>query len=82
MIYVNPQGEYPFYKIDLQTENPDWKDGDPLPEGWLEIEFPPKPIEVVGKVLVYSETLDWIDGKPVQNWIYLDPPTKEPEVIE
>ena len=38
MLYISPTGQYPRFYGDIQLENPDWKLGDPLPTGWIEVE--------------------------------------------
>ena len=38
MLLINPEGEYPRYIGDLLLANPDWQEGDILPEGWVQVQ--------------------------------------------
>jgi hypothetical protein len=37
MLFIAPENKYPRYIGDLQLENPSWKNGDKLPDGWIEV---------------------------------------------
>lgn len=37
-LFINEKNEYPRYIGDLLLVNPEWKDGDALPEGWKEVQ--------------------------------------------
>lgn len=44
-IYIHEPADYPRYEADIIRENPDWKVGQPLPDGWHEVTevTPPTP---------------------------------------
>lgn len=37
MYLINPNNEYPRHIGDLLAEHPDWTEGQPLPDGWIEV---------------------------------------------
>lgn len=84
MFFVSPNGDYPMYPVDVQAVSPDWQVGDALPEGWLQAVIKEKPADIEGKITIYAEELEWIDGVPYQGWLQIDQPVivEEPEVIE
>lgn len=69
MLLINSQGEYPRFIGDLQTEYPKWKMGNPLPEGWHEVQ-PITELPTKGEFDSYDEEFpELVDGKYVQKVI-------------
>lgn len=67
MIYISPENEYPRHIGDLQIANPNFKEGDPLPEGWVQVAEAPRP--TAGKdEIVYEGFPIEVDGTMTQNW--------------
>ena len=50
MIYISPKNEYPRHIGDIQLENPGFKEGDTLPEGWVKVEESDRPVISEGQV--------------------------------
>ena len=36
-LYVDPDGGFPRHRGDITRIDPSWTEGDPLPDGWLEV---------------------------------------------
>lgn len=74
MAFLNTtSGEYPRHIGDLELLG--WKQGEPLPEGWIEYETDPFPIVETGYKAVALEPV-CEDGKWVQHWT-VEPLTEE-----
>lgn len=39
MLLIDPQGNYPRYIGDLKSQNPDWSEGEALPENWKYVNY-------------------------------------------
>jgi len=78
MIYINPAGEYPRHIGDIQLEYPDFKVGDKLPDGWIEVIETGRPTPVENKI-IYEGYPEEINGVMTQNWVIRD---MTPEEIE
>lgn len=57
---MDPNGKYPRYVGDIALAAPGWKPGDPLPQGWREVQQSEIPKEA-GKKAVF-DTPEEIDG--------------------
>lgn len=79
MQYINPQGEYPKYYGDIQLANPEWNLGDPLPEGWLEVEDSPVP-ELGEYETAECTGYEDVDGTIRQVWTVREMTAKEKAV--
>lgn len=63
--YLNTEtGEYPRHDGDIQLLNPNWVNGEPLPEPWVEVEETPAPevsfYETYDEVAPVYEKTKWI----------------------
>ena len=38
MLLIGPNNHYPATTADIKVDHPDWTEGQPLPEGWHEVE--------------------------------------------
>lgn len=67
MLYISPENEYPRHIGDIKIQNPSWKEGEPLPTGWVEVKelFIP---EVGENEIWYEEFPIEIDGVMTQNF--------------
>lgn len=70
MILYN-NGDYPRYVGDLELQHPDWKRGDPLPEGWREVADTPMPKRGEGQI-IREAPLEEIDGVLTRQWEVVD----------
>lgn len=66
-MFISPTNEYPRYIGDVQLEHPNWEYGDPLPEGWTEVEYSDYPSAGEYEV-VFEDFPVEVDGKMKQNW--------------
>lgn len=71
MIYISPDNEYPTFYGEIQLQNPGWKFGDPLPEGWQEV-VETDPPSVSENQKAYEEFPVEIDGVMTQKWAIRD----------
>ena len=78
MIYISPRNEYPRHYGDIQLENPSWKLGDDLPEGWLQVAEAERPEPQADKVLFEDFPVE-VDGVMTQNWQFRDMTAEEIE---
>lgn len=67
MIYINPDNEYPRHIGDIQLDYPDFKQGDELPEGWVEVAEAERPTSGTNQI-VYEDFPVEVDGVMTQNW--------------
>lgn len=80
MAYISPDNEYPRYLGDIQLAHPNWKLGDELPEGWVEVAEAPFPTAPEGQI-VEEEFPTVIDGVMTQNWVVREMTAEEEERI-
>ena len=79
-MYINPEGEYPRFVGDLQLANPEWSEGEPLPEGWISVEE--GEIPVLGENEAFQEDFPvLVDGIYYRN-IVARPLTEEELAIK
>jgi len=78
MIYINPQGEYPRHYGDIQLDNPGWKLGDELPEGWLKVEETNRPEKTADQIAYEIYPVE-INGVWYQSWEVRDLTAEEIE---
>lgn len=67
MLLITPSGEYPRHIGDLWLEHPDYKEGDPLPDGWQLVKPVDRPVPDTYEI-VYEDSPIEVDGQLVQNW--------------
>jgi hypothetical protein len=77
-VYISPNKEYPRHIGDVQIAHPDYKEGQPLPEGWEQVEESPIPTAPQGKV-VYEVFPVKVDGVWRQQFAIRD--TTDDEVV-
>jgi hypothetical protein len=75
VILIDNEGNYPRHVGDLRLAHPDYKDGDPLPEGWLEVAAN-DPDNVPEGHVSYELAPQEIDGVWYRVWASR-PPTEE-----
>lgn len=80
MLYISPTNEYPRHIGDIKIEHPDYKDGEPLPDGWIHVEESEYPDFVAGKAIFELEPKE-IDGKYYQSFSYRDLTLDEVDAI-
>lgn len=66
-IYISPENDYPRFQGDIKIANPEWEPGQPLPQGWNEVEDVPMP-EVPLDNLLEEEFPKNIKGKWVRSY--------------
>lgn len=71
MNYISPDNEYPRHIGDVQLASPGWNLGDPLPEGWVQVELSERPVQEDGKI-VYEEFPVNVNGTMTQKWSVRD----------
>jgi hypothetical protein len=71
MIYISPENEYPRHYGDIQLANPNWKLGDDLPEGWVQVAEAERPTPGADQV-AYEDFPIEVDGVMTQNWVVRD----------
>lgn len=69
MLFQDPEGNYPKYLGDIRTIDPEWQEGDKLPEGWQQITEAPYPTDIPDEHLVEWGELENKDGKLVIPWV-------------
>jgi len=67
MIFISPENEYPRHKGDIQDQYPEWDFGQPLPDGWKQVELVEQPNKKSTE-LIYEEFPKLVDGVYYQNW--------------
>ncbi len=68
MTYINSESEYPRHYGDIKLSNPGWELGEPLPDGWFEVQEIGMP--EIGDLEVAEEQLpELVDGVYVQKWV-------------
>lgn len=67
MIYISPENEYPRHYGDIMLATPNWKLGDPLPKGWVQVVETPAP-DAGEDQIVYEDFPVEVDGVLTQNW--------------
>ena len=67
MIYISPNNEYPRFVGDIAIATPNWKKGDPIPEGWTKVEQVDMPPYREG-YLAYEVEPILVNGVMTQNW--------------
>jgi hypothetical protein len=55
--FIAPNGDYPTHIGDIQRDNPDFVEGDSLPDGWVEVAYGIIPD-------IDPETETWFEVKP------------------
>lgn len=68
MVLINPQGEYPRHIGDLLLAHPDWKDGDPLPNGWQKVEYADELPSRGQDEVIYEAEPTLVNGKLMQTF--------------
>lgn len=67
MLLKTPNGDYPRFLGDLWLEHPDYKEGEPLPDGWVQVEYTPRPeVDEDSKAVEIEPVLQ--DGVLYQAW--------------
>lgn len=66
-MYISPKGEYPRYYGDIQLEHPNWKLGDELPKGWVQVAEVEQP-ETKENEIAYVANPEIVDGVMTQQW--------------
>lgn len=79
--YVNPAGEYPRYYGDIILENPGWKLGDDLPNGWMVVQDSNFPAVGDNQVLFEESPIE-IDGDLFRNFKVRDLTKEEIQIRE
>lgn len=68
MPFISPNNEYPRFIGDIQIDHPAYKEGDPLPAGWREVQE--QPVPTIDIYEVASEDFPIQDGDLyLQNWV-------------
>lgn len=67
MLLISPNNEYPRFIGDLKIAHPNYRDGDSLPEGWIEVIAQEMPSATVDEV-IYEDFPIEKNGKFIQNW--------------
>ena len=80
MAYISPKNEYPRHIGDIKIENPDWKPGDSLPKGWVEVQEVSPPALETNKI-VYEDFPIEDNGVMKQNWQIRDMTSEEIERV-
>jgi len=78
MLYINPEGEYPRHIGDIQLEHPNFKEGDALPEGWVQVAEADRPEPQTDKIIFEDFPVE-VDGVMTQNWQVRDMTAEEIE---
>jgi len=78
MIYISPENEYPRHIGDIQLAHPSFKQGDDLPEGWVQVAESERPERQTDKV-IYEDFPVEVDGVMTQNWQVRDMTAEEIE---
>lgn len=78
MMYINPDGEYPRFPGDIQIDNPNWKIGDELPNGWVEVKAVDAPTASTNEVIFEDFPVE-VNGVMTQNWQVRDMTAEEIE---
>lgn len=66
-MYISPEGDFPRYIGDIMLRNPEWKEGDQLPDGWHKI-TESEPPQVSAEETAYVSAVEEKDGKHVLVW--------------
>lgn len=66
-LFIDPQGNYPRHRGDLQLDHPSWRDGDDLPQGWVEVREVEAPVKK-GYFKVLELPPVEAEGKMQQAW--------------
>lgn len=69
MLFIDPQGNYPRHIGDVVVANPDWQEGQALPEGWIYVnpsEIPAHDINTEKIEELYPTQGE--DGQYYQTW--------------
>lgn len=64
---MNPNSDYPRFLGDLWLEHPEYKEGEPLPEGWTKVEYSPVP-EITETQKYVEIAPKKVDGVWTQQW--------------
>ena len=67
MLYISPENEYPRHIGDIKIQNPSWKEGEPLPTGWVEVKELSIP-EISENEIWYEEFPVEVGGVMTQNF--------------
>jgi len=67
MIYISPENEYPRHIGDIQLVHPDFKEGDVLPQGWVQVSEAKRPTPSTDEI-VFEDFPVEVDGVMTQNW--------------
>jgi len=78
MIYISPENEYPRHIGDIQLAHPNFKQGDNLPEGWVQVAEAERPEPQTDKVIFEDFPVE-VDGVMTQNWQVRDMTAEEIE---
>lgn len=68
MIYISPENEYPRHYGDIMLATPNWKLGDELPVGWVQVTESEPPTAGLDEVTVEDLPTE-VDGVMTQAWI-------------
>jgi hypothetical protein len=75
-IYISPNNEYPRHIGDIKIENPEWQEGDQLPDGWTQVVPTEAPVRQEGAV-VYEVAPVETNGVFYQTWATRELTTEE-----
>jgi len=78
MIYISPENEYPRHIGDIQLAHPNFKQGDDLPAGWVQVAEAERPEPQTDKVIFEDFPVE-VDGQMTQNWQVRDMTVEEIE---
>jgi hypothetical protein len=68
LIFIDGSGNYPRFIGDILIDHPEWKIGDPIPEGWTRvISTVPPQIDSPHQILEEATPAE-IDGEMTQQW--------------
>lgn len=81
LIFIDPEGNYPKYLVDVQLADPMWVAGQALPEGWQLVEdvIPP---EITKYQVLEEQSPSTIDGVLSRVWSVRDMTAEEREVVD
>lgn len=78
-VYYNPTTqEYPRHPGDIQLIDPEWQEGQPLPEGWVLVDFHEAPECDINEV-AEPNGLELVDGVWTNKWLVRSLTTEEIE---
>lgn len=81
MIYIDPDGNYPRFRGDIELAHPSWTKGDDLPEGWILVQQTEPPTTTTYQVA--EETApELVEGVYQQIWVVREMTSEEIERVD